>query len=125
MAVVDPGVGSSRRAILIQTGDRFFVGPDNGIFSYVCDTVGRDAASEDISSHEREILSPSGEPDLQRSRCFCAGCRRAFARREAREDSGTKMSDFVRLPPLKPATSRDGSIKARIIHIDRFRKLRD
>jgi len=32
IAVVDPGVGSKRRAILIRTGDYFFVGPDNGIF---------------------------------------------------------------------------------------------
>ena len=38
VAVVDPGVGSARRPILIQARDRFFVGPDNGIFSYVCDS---------------------------------------------------------------------------------------
>ena len=31
LAVVDPGVGSQRRAILIQTEKGFFVGPDNGI----------------------------------------------------------------------------------------------
>jgi S-adenosyl-L-methionine hydrolase (adenosine-forming) len=33
VAVVDPGVGSSRRPILAQTEDYFFVGPDNGILS--------------------------------------------------------------------------------------------
>jgi S-adenosylmethionine hydrolase len=33
IAVVDPGVGSNRRAIAIQLGDSFLVGPDNGIFS--------------------------------------------------------------------------------------------
>ena len=33
VAVVDPGVGSSRRPLLIQTEDYFFVGPDNGILS--------------------------------------------------------------------------------------------
>ena len=31
LAVVDPGVGTQRRAILIQTKKDFFVGPDNGI----------------------------------------------------------------------------------------------
>ncbi len=31
LAVVDPGVGTQRRAILIQTKKSFFVGPDNGI----------------------------------------------------------------------------------------------
>ena len=32
VAVIDPGVGSSRRPILIQTEDYYFVGPDNGLF---------------------------------------------------------------------------------------------
>src|SRR4029434_1803184 len=36
VAVVDPGVGSSRRALLIKTCEQYFVGPDNGIFGYVC-----------------------------------------------------------------------------------------
>ena len=33
VAVVDPGVGSSRRPLLVQTEDYFFVGPDNGLLS--------------------------------------------------------------------------------------------
>lgn len=33
VAVVDPGVGSSRRAILVETEDYFFLGPDNGLLS--------------------------------------------------------------------------------------------
>lgn len=35
LCVVDPGVGSDRRAIAVHAGDWFFVGPDNGLFSYV------------------------------------------------------------------------------------------
>ena len=35
VAVVDPGVGSTRRPILVVGGDQFFVGPDNGLFGYV------------------------------------------------------------------------------------------
>lgn len=35
LAVVDPGVGSSRRPILIEAAGQFFVGPDNGIFGVV------------------------------------------------------------------------------------------
>jgi S-adenosylmethionine hydrolase len=35
--VVDPGVGSARRPLLITTHRYFFVGPDNGLFSYVCE----------------------------------------------------------------------------------------
>lgn len=35
LVVVDPGVGSLRRPIALQTPAGFFVGPDNGVFSYV------------------------------------------------------------------------------------------
>src|SRR5947209_15114493 len=35
VCVVDPGVGSVRAAIALHAGDWFFVGPDNGLFSYV------------------------------------------------------------------------------------------
>lgn len=35
IGVVDPGVGSTRHPIAVQAGDWFFVGPDNGLFSYV------------------------------------------------------------------------------------------
>lgn len=34
LAVVDPGVGSGRSAIAVQTADYFFVGPDNGVLSW-------------------------------------------------------------------------------------------
>lgn len=36
VAVVDPGVGSRRLPILIKTAHYYFVGPDNGLFSMVC-----------------------------------------------------------------------------------------
>ncbi len=35
VCVVDPGVGSTRRPIAVHAGEWFFVGPDNGIFSYI------------------------------------------------------------------------------------------
>jgi len=37
LAVVDPGVGSSRRGIVVEAGDHRFVAPDNGILSLVFD----------------------------------------------------------------------------------------
>jgi len=35
LAVVDPGVGSDRRALALRAGTNFYVGPDNGLFSMV------------------------------------------------------------------------------------------
>src|SRR5437867_7292922 len=40
VAVVDPGVGSTRRAILIECAGQFFIGPDNGIFTWICEREG-------------------------------------------------------------------------------------
>lgn len=38
LAVVDPGVGSTRRAVALQCSNGFLVGPDNGLFSGVTDS---------------------------------------------------------------------------------------
>ena len=46
LAVVDPGVGSSRRRLAIRAGGRFYVGPDNGLFGIVIDEVGMQQAVE-------------------------------------------------------------------------------
>jgi S-adenosylmethionine hydrolase len=46
LAVVDPGVGSSRRRLAIRAGGRFYVGPDNGLFGIVLEEVGMQHAVE-------------------------------------------------------------------------------
>jgi S-adenosyl-L-methionine hydrolase (adenosine-forming) len=40
VAVVDPGVGSSRRGIAVEAGDAIFVGPDNGLLSWAIAAIG-------------------------------------------------------------------------------------
>ena len=40
VAVVDPGVGSTRRGIAVEAGDAIFVGPDNGLLSWAVAAVG-------------------------------------------------------------------------------------
>ena len=35
LVVVDPGVGSARRPIMVMTDEHNFIGPDNGVFSYI------------------------------------------------------------------------------------------
>ena len=42
LAVVDPGVGSTRRRLIVEAGGRFYIGPDNGLFAIVIDE-GEDA----------------------------------------------------------------------------------
>jgi S-adenosylmethionine hydrolase len=71
LAVVDPGVGGTRRAIAVRAGDgRLFVGPDNGLLLLAADATGVDAAHElvdpryrlaDVSHtfHARDIFAPA------------------------------------------------------------------
>ena len=46
LVVVDPGVGSTRRRLVVQAGGRFYIGPDNGLFAIVIDEVGLQATIE-------------------------------------------------------------------------------
>ena len=39
VAVVDPGVGSERRAVAFRAGDHFMVGPDNGLFTFLSEPI--------------------------------------------------------------------------------------
>lgn len=68
LVVVDPTVGSARRPILVQTEGHFFVGPDNGVFSFIVNAASRVRVLENreymlprISStfHGRDIFSPA------------------------------------------------------------------
>jgi S-adenosylmethionine hydrolase len=116
VAVVDPGVGSSRRPILIKCGQQFFVGPDNGILSYVCDRVDSLKAFEITNEkYFRHPVSPTFN-----GRDVFAPVAAALSLGVKPAKLGTEITDFVRLPSLKTTTSEDGKLLARIIHIDRF-----
>jgi S-adenosylmethionine hydrolase len=122
VAVVDPGVGSQRRAIVIKTRERYFVGPDNGIFSYVCDRD-NEPGVEIFQLTNRKYFRHPVSPTFHGRDVF-APVAAALSQGVKPQQLGTRLtgseSDLVRLPPLRPITSRDGRIQARIIHIDRF-----
>ncbi len=66
LCVVDPGVGTSRRALMVQADDRWYVGPDNGLLSQVVRRAARVAAfsidwrPEALSDsfHARDLFAP-------------------------------------------------------------------
>jgi S-adenosylmethionine hydrolase len=116
VAVVDPGVGSARRAVAVETPGHTFVGPDNGIFGYVYERVGDFAVHQltnesyfrrDVSAsfHGRDIFAP------------VAG---AISRGVALEELGPRVEDFVRLPFARPVSRAEGTLEGRVIHVDRF-----
>ena len=119
VAVVDPGVGSSRRPLLVETERCFFIGPDNGIFSSVFKEGGLRRAFEISNAacclpcpgttfHGRDIFAPAAAH-------LSAGV--------SPEAFGEPASGLVSLALPEPVTSGSGCITGEIIHIDRFGNL--
>ncbi len=116
VAVVDPGVGSPRRPILIQASEQLFVGPDNGIFSYVCDQSARvEIIHLTNTKYFRQPVSPTFN-----GRDIFAPVAAALSTGLKPSELGEKIKDYVKLKPLRAETSQSGEIVGRIIHIDRF-----
>src|SRR5947199_9515319 len=72
LAVVDPGVGSSRRPLALRSGDgRLFVGPDNGLLVPAAERLGGIAAAHELANadyaldivsrtfHGRDLFAPA------------------------------------------------------------------
>ena len=68
VAVVDPGVGTPRRPLLIESDGSYFIGPDNGIFSLV--RAGK-TPIRIIEYIEPDLSSPVEQCDLSWSGYLC------------------------------------------------------
>jgi S-adenosyl-L-methionine hydrolase (adenosine-forming) len=118
LAVVDPGVGSDRRPILVIRERERYVGPDNGLFSFALAQTGTQAWVLDRPAfwlqhvshtfHGRDIFAPVAAH---------------LARGVAASDLGTPISDPVRRPPLRAERLGNGEIRGHVIHVDRFGNL--
>jgi S-adenosylmethionine hydrolase len=115
VAVVDPGVGSSRKAVVVKSKrGQFFVLPDNGLMTMVENRDGIEGAREitnpdwmigaKISStfHGRDIFSPVGAH---------------IARGDDWTQVGPVVKELVRLD-LKPAEISDRGLSGEVIAID-------
>jgi S-adenosylmethionine hydrolase len=115
LAVVDPGVGTERRAILIQTKQGFFVGPDNGILML--------AAQNQGIEHINEITNPTLMLPIVTSTFHG---RDVFAPAAAHLDNKVPSSEFG--PEISDAVTseitnveqRNGSFIGEVLHVDHF-----
>jgi len=117
LVVVDPGVGSDRRGIVIRKGGNYFIGPDNGIFEFVIkdgdyeayEIVKNDFFTSSVSStfHGRDIFAPLAA-------LIASG--RDF------KDIISPVESIVRLEIPQPEVS-DSVITGEIIYIDSFGNL--
>lgn len=116
VAVVDPGVGSARRAIVAMTEKHFFVAPDNGLLSYVYD--GEPLVKVFHVTNERFFRHPVSA--TFHGRDVFAPVAGALSRGVAPAELGEEIVDFVRFEIKKPELIDENTIVAQVFHIDRF-----
>ena len=115
LAVVDPGVGSGRRPILVVTENYYFVGPDNGIFSLVLQEAERIRVHHITASHY--YLTDHG-PTFH-GRDIFAPVSGWLTKGIPTENFGEEITDYVKLNVPASKKSPEG-IDGNVIHIDRF-----
>jgi S-adenosylmethionine hydrolase len=118
IAVVDPGVSGPRKPILIQTDRYFFVGPDNGIFSFVPynETIQKVIA---LTTDEYFLSSVS---NTFHGRDIFASCTAHLTLGIQPEQMGPEIEQIVMLEEAEPVV-RENQITGKITHIDRFGNL--
>jgi hypothetical protein len=136
VVVVDPGVGTERRAIILKIPTACFVASDNGVLSYVVQEFRVKPGVATTSQHLAE-LRPGleavaiTEPRYWRSPVSATfHGRDIFAPVAARLslgqpplEFGDKMTDLTVLPIPRPHRGANGSLVGHILHIDSFGNL--
>ena len=119
VGVVDPGVGTERRAVALNTRDIYCIGPDNGLFSYL---LGQDPPQEAVK------INKTAGPSQAISHTFHG--RDIFAPAAALIATGTPLKamgkpveNLTRLPQPDLNYNSPGTIQGEIIHIDHFGNL--
>jgi S-adenosyl-L-methionine hydrolase (adenosine-forming) len=116
VAVVDPGVGTRRRAVAVATGDRVFVGPDNGVLSWAA--TGPDLRAYELT--EQELwLSPVSATFHGRDIFAPVAAHIAAGRDVASAGEEVDPASLVRLPPPSRAV-REGMAEGEVLTVDRF-----
>jgi S-adenosylmethionine hydrolase len=112
LAVVDPGVGSSRRGIILRVDRYFFVGPDNGLFSL--------AAPEPVAVYEIQPSAYLAESvsNTFHGRDVFAPVAAALAVGVRPEDLGSAITDPRRLSQITQVSNSE--VQSQVIHLDRF-----
>jgi len=116
VAVVDPGVGTERRPLCIETARGFLVGPDNGLLSLAARDVRRIIHLTD----ERFFLTPRSA--TFHGRDVFAPVAAALASGTAAPALGVEVQDMHRLAVPEPVVA-GRAIRGQVLYIDRFGNL--
>jgi hypothetical protein len=118
LAVVDPGVGTQRRPLLVATQRAHYVGPDNGLFTFALAAPGAAAFVLD----RPEFWLPSVSRTFHGRDVF-APVAAYLARGTLPHDLGSPIVDPVLLKVVAPRRQANGPIIGSICHVDRFGNL--
>lgn len=118
VAVVDPGVGSERRPLLIKSEGSFFIGPDNGVLSMALE--GKRVSRIIYLTNGTYHLKPTSA--TFHGRDIFAPVAAYLSLGIAPEDFGAAVSDFTRLP-WPHASRAEGALVGKVIYIDGFGNL--
>jgi S-adenosyl-L-methionine hydrolase (adenosine-forming) len=111
--VVDPGVGTSRRILAIESKARLFLAPDNGVLTFVHGPL--------FSVENESLFLPDGSATFHGRDRF-APVAAALANGVPIEQLGPRVEDRVRLQYTPPRYARDG-ITGTVVSVDRFGNL--
>lgn len=127
LCVVDPGVGSARHPIALQDEGRYFVGPDNGLFSYpLAEATATTIATSATDPHAVILDNPRYFPATPPSATFHG--RDIFAPAAGHLAAGVPLEelgqalavDALERFALPQPEWRQDTLLAHVVHIDHF-----
>jgi S-adenosylmethionine hydrolase len=115
-AIVDPGVGTARRAIAVRTARAFYVAPDNGLLSFV---LQKDPARAIVHLDKPRYWRQSVSRTFHGRDVFAPAAAH-LADGTPLEELGTPCENVVEYSVPNPSAGRSGAIEGQIIHVDHF-----
>ena len=116
VVVVDPGVGSSRRPILVTTENHYFIGPDNGVFTMVYNENAKAAVYHLTEEHYfRPVRSATFH-----GRDIFAPVAGWLSKGISPANLGEPVTDYVKLRIPSVTRSSETTIEGEVIYVDAF-----
>jgi S-adenosylmethionine hydrolase len=117
VVIVDPGVGTQRRPLLVTGEKQYFVAPDNGVLSMI---LGLESCAVRHVTAEHYFLSPVSS--TFHGRDIFAPTAAWLSKAWQTEAFGEEITDFVRFAMPKPKSSGD-AVKGVVLRVDTFGNL--
>ena len=119
VVVVDPGVGTSRRPILVEAAGQYFIGPDNGVFSMIYAREPKYKARA-ITNEKFFLAGPSR---TFHGRDIFAPCAAYLATKAKASQFGKLIADAVQLTNVIPQRTGKRVWTGTVLKVDHFGNL--